>query len=119
MKGKLNYLVIIGVSIIILLTLVTKAFSFDNLAFWCNDLEDKNVRLFTIKYENNNKSAGKVVGYLQPGLNVTKIPDLSVSDNYALVEIKGDSDSKFLINRDNLECDQPNPNDCQTNLSPI
>ncbi|NEO68775.1 hypothetical protein [Moorena sp. SIO3H5] len=119
MKVKfLNSLVIIviGVSLVFLLGIFTKAFGHR-----CNEslCTESNVILYQYYNQNDNLKRGNVLGYLQKNFKVNKIQNLRIedlSDVYSLVEIKGDSNNKFLIKETQLKCKEQNPNDCKTKL---
>ena len=118
MKGKLiNYLVIIGVSIILLLGIVTTAFGQDN-----SKLVDKfhdncgkyGIPLHNIVDKNGTKSAGYRIGYLQPHMQVTKRELLSNNIDVLVIikeednkeeDNKGDDKyQKFAIEQRFLDC---------------
>ena len=106
MKEKiLNYFIIIGVSIILVLGIVTTAFGQDNYkSNKCKDCLRETVPLYKMTYDQtNNKIGGEVLGYLFPGIKVTKTENLSNGDG--LVIIKGNANYQFVIEENFLKCD--------------
>ncbi|EGJ35205.1 MULTISPECIES: hypothetical protein [Moorena] len=109
MKGKiLNYLVIIGVSIILLLGIVTTAVGQDNYKPNFNDKVclqcfSPYVPLHDIQ-PSNDEDPTPVIGYLQSSIEVTKINDSFTSGDIIFEKITLDNNNyEFAINKDYLE----------------
>ncbi|NEQ85034.1 MAG: hypothetical protein F6K26_34335 [Moorea sp. SIO2I5] len=110
MKGKiLNYFVIIGVSIILLLGIFTTAFAKAN-DFWCHPVTLTCYARLHYRKSDDNKIP--ILGYIKEGIKVTKIEDPYLN---SYVKIKLDS-YDFLIRKRFLddEClDRSDPNTCR------
>lgn len=92
MKGKLNYLVIVGVSIILLIGIVTTAFAKAN-DFWCHPVTKTCYARLHYRKSDDNKIP--ILGYIKEGIKVTKIEDPYLN---SYVKIKIDY-SDFLIRK--------------------
>ncbi|NEO01610.1 MAG: hypothetical protein F6K50_41365 [Moorea sp. SIO3I7] len=125
MKGKiLNYLVIIGVSIILLLGIVTTAFGQDNsnktknydndyILDFDKDCDKNKTGVVPISHQSSkNKDEWPQIGCIKTGINV-EIKDSN--DIVSYIKIKANYKPKYRINNDFLGCSNPSPGDiCPT-----
>ncbi|NEO46012.1 MAG: hypothetical protein F6K55_18510 [Moorea sp. SIO4A3] len=124
MKGKLNYLVIVGVSIILLLGIVTTAFGQSNsnlnlvydhhLKTSGNDCSGKNVPLRQ-RSLSDQSNWGDKIGCIKPeiylkNLGFFKDKTNKVDTNFVVIQAK--SDHQFVINKNFLDC--PSQEFCRT-----
>ncbi|NEO12729.1 MULTISPECIES: hypothetical protein [unclassified Moorena] len=107
MKGKLNYLVIVGVSIILLLGIVTTAVAQDNSKFYDTTINfDDGCEKYDVPiyYRNSNhKKPPRKIGCIKLDTSVKIIEDDSKSTHLSSIKIKGNYENhKFLIFNSNL-----------------
>ncbi|NEN97697.1 MAG: hypothetical protein F6K50_19845 [Moorea sp. SIO3I7] len=100
MKGKiLNYLVIIGVSIILLLGIVTTAVAQDN----SNSDNDNKCSKYNVRlHYNRNPNDTDVIAKLSPCIKVTKIGTFKNNPKFAKIQL--DKRYDFLIREKLLKC---------------
>ncbi|NEO42561.1 MAG: hypothetical protein F6J90_42090 [Moorea sp. SIOASIH] len=87
---------VIGVSIVFLLGIFTKAFGQSHHILECNRITSKCYAPLHYKIKLQNKNETPVVGYLQSGIKVTYLEEFS-NNNVDFVKIKLDYNNDFSI----------------------